>query len=398
VTNAQGLAEFFELPTESPDGVACEYTIVEISQAGFETDSPASGSYTLIPTDGETLEFVNSTIDDGTGVAGNIDLGCGFAVVGSNVVEPGDQVSFYAYGYQPGTVLVIEANGVTLGTFTVPASGVVTGLVTIPDLAPGAYQLTATGTGTDGGARVMSCPYISIPASTPTTASGTTTGGTTTGGGEVGATTGAGEVGAATGGATATTQPNTGVGAGSVTTLPPTGLPSGVAGAGTATTIPSGVAGNGSTIDPAVAAAIDAANAAITAAQTRGTAGDSDGDGVLDTIETKLGFDPNDPNSKPAADLDTDGDGFPDVVEAMLGYDWKDPNDPLNRGRFGGGASTSRSADVRGERLDNNDGSSLPQRVARTGADHLPFLLALGGGMIVLGTLINSRARRRANR
>ena len=425
VTNAQGRAEFFELPTESPDGVACEYTIVEISQAGFEATSPASGSYTVTPTDGDSLKFVNASVD--SGVDADMSLGCGFATQGSNVVEPGDQVAIYAPGYQPGTVMIVEANGIVLGTFTVPADGVVTGLVTIPDLPPGSYQLIATGTEGPGspktsrinaddkartpgsrtkltqngsakkdaarstskvlktigiakavgGAHILTCPFIAIPASSSVTTS--PTGGGTTGG--------------TTDGSTATTNPagGTTTGGGTATTTPG----SGVGGAGTATTIPSGLAGTGSSLDPAVAAAINAANAAITAAQTRGTAGDSDGDGVLDTIETKLGFDPNDPNSKPAADLDTDGDGFPDVVEAMLGYDWKDPNDPLNRGRFGGDSSTSRSARVAGATLDRDDSSSIPQRMARTGADHLPFLLSLGGGLILVGMVINRRARRR---
>ena len=62
---------------------------------------------------------------------------------------------------------------------------------------------------------------------------------------------------------------------------------------------------------------------------------DGDGDGVRDWLESKLGFDPNDPGDFPT---DADGDGYPDIVEEnprLLRMDVihapTDPNDPSSR-------------------------------------------------------------------
>ena len=62
---------------------------------------------------------------------------------------PGSQVTATAQSFEPGSTVSFELNGV-LGTATADASGVATLTFTVPDLAPGEYTVTATGTGADG--------------------------------------------------------------------------------------------------------------------------------------------------------------------------------------------------------------------------------------------------------
>jgi hypothetical protein len=49
---------------------------------------------------------------------------------------------------------------------------------------------------------------------------------------------------------------------------------------------------------------------------------DSDGDGILDKVESQYGMDPNDPND---AHQDKDGDGFSNLEEIQAGFDPVDP-------------------------------------------------------------------------
>ncbi|MCB9390315.1 MAG: hypothetical protein H6512_12380 [Acidimicrobiia bacterium] len=171
---------------------------------------------------------INDPSDDdtvvGSGVDPNATLGCGFKVVGSNVVEPGSVVAISAPGYMPGTPIVIQINPI-LASAIVPASGTYLTTVVIPELAAGSYQLSATGTGSDGGARVLTCPVVHIgQAGTGATTAGNTTGGATT----AGNTTGSSTNGGATNGAT--TNGGTGGGIGGNTNGRTTGGATGVGG------------------------------------------------------------------------------------------------------------------------------------------------------------------------
>jgi hypothetical protein len=305
---------------------------------------------------------------------------------------------------------VIEINPV-LDVGTVGSDGTYTTIVQIPsDLAPGSYTLQATGTGLDGGARVLTCPTVVVPDATTTTTSapattgGSTTGGTTTGGTTTGGTsTGGTTVGGTTGGTTTGGTTAGGTSTGGTT-------PAGTATGGTTT---GGTPIGGTTGGSGVGDYFD--NSGIGDPSV-----DSDGDGIPDYVEVRLGTNPNDRNSVPALLTDADGDGFTDIVEAAWGSNPNDPNSVPDDQRDSDGdgmsdlreISTGRnwlrsdltSATVAGKTLQRSLSTANPappappgraRGVAFTGADVVPMsVFALG--LALLGTAFVLISRRRS--
>lgn len=65
-------------------------------------------------------------------------------VVDDTTVRPGDVVGVSGTGCPPGSTVTFTIDGEVVGTATADDDGAFDGDVTIPDLAPGTYQLVAT--------------------------------------------------------------------------------------------------------------------------------------------------------------------------------------------------------------------------------------------------------------
>lgn len=159
--------------TVSCSATACTYT----PPAGFT--GVDSYSYKICDDAGQ-CEYATVVVVVGEGEVAPIDLetlGCGAAVA-----QAGTSVVLTLPGYLPGTPYVVEINPI-IATGTVPAGNSFAVVAEIPaSLAPGSYTITATGTGLDGGKRVLTCPKtITAPPTTSSTSVSTVTTSTTAG-------------------------------------------------------------------------------------------------------------------------------------------------------------------------------------------------------------------------
>lgn len=140
----------------------------DINDVDLTSDSDGDGVL-------DWVEIANGTDPDDPLDPGADELTCGLSTV-----QAGSTVHVTLPGYLPGTAYMVEINP-TIASGTVPAGATFTVAAQIPaDLAPGTYTIKATGTGLDGGLRVLTCPTITVTAAATTTTSSTPTTATTT--------------------------------------------------------------------------------------------------------------------------------------------------------------------------------------------------------------------------
>ena len=68
-------------------------------------------------------------------------------VLSTNVGRPGERIHVHACGFQPGAAVNVTFNGVVIGSATADANGCIDLDVTIPNVAPGQYQLCVVSAG-----------------------------------------------------------------------------------------------------------------------------------------------------------------------------------------------------------------------------------------------------------
>lgn len=131
-------------------------------------------------TDGDgVLDWME--IRDGTDPTDPSDPGKKALTCGLSTVQAGGTIDVTLPGFLAGSSYVVEINP-TIASGIVPAGTQFTVAAKIPaDLAPGTYTIKATGTGLDGGLRVLSCPTATVvTAPGSSTTSSTMPGNTTT--------------------------------------------------------------------------------------------------------------------------------------------------------------------------------------------------------------------------